>query len=275
LLPAATREKFAMHTEKGQSPLNYSSGRSFRHSQRNTISAVCLLLLLGAFVAPNAMACHNGKPHGPHICDGGGGGGGGGTGGGPVLGEPTVAGFVGPTGILDDSPENCAPAGELLTTGGTYNCSTGGVHLSTSGMNLQARKRDVNFCSSLGTYGEIANVPVVVPDSYSYGWTDDCAVDGACRIVVNMNFSGAAISSATGGASDAVDIQVSGILESAVGSPLGGNPFAASREFPVSHISMQWFKPGSTAIKSVCDWYPQSVEIGTAASVVFVTVPSP
>lgn len=250
-----------MQTENGQLFSNNSSDRSCQHAARKTFFVIFLLILLGAFVAPNAMACHKGKPHGPHTCPGDGGGDDGGSGG-PVLGEPTVAGFIGPTGIQDDSARDCAPAGELLTTGGTYSCSTGagagGVHFSTFAMTLQSRKKDIDLCSSLGTAGPIDQIPAILPDSYSYGWTDNCAEDGACRIVINMSFSGDKISSATGGVSDAVDVQVSGTLQ---GDDLGGNPFDEWRELPISQISMQWFKAGSTAVKAACDWYPQSAEI--------------
>ncbi len=253
-----------MQTEKGQLSSKYSSDRSYPYSARNTFSAICLLILLGAFVAPNALACHRGKAHGPHTCDGDGGSGG------PVVGGPTVAGFVGPSGIDDNSARDCEPAGELLTTGGTFGCTTeavDGVHLSTFAMHLQARKKDVALCGSFGDTRSIDQVSALLPGSYSYGWTDNCAEDGACRIEINMSFSGAQISSATGGASDALNVQISGTL---TGS-LDGNPFAVARELPISQITMQWFKPGSTAVQAVCDWYPQSVEIGALNSVVFVT----
>jgi hypothetical protein len=161
--------------------------------------------------------------------------------------------FIGPDVLDEDNPRLCTPI-QLTVGAGRFDCPVvEPVRVSTGAMNLQTSKRNIALCRSLEQYSQINGVSNVEaatpikPDFYQFGWTDSCA-DGACQIVVDISFSGAAISTATGGLSDAVDIRVSGTLS----GDLGG----------MSQVSMQFRKPGSTAIAGVCDWYPQSVDIG-------------
>ncbi|HET6565452.1 MAG TPA: hypothetical protein VFG52_08575 [Xanthomonadales bacterium] len=230
-----------------------------------------MTLCLGVFPASTAFACHQGKPHGKHTCDGGGGGGE--T---PVLGTPTMASFMGPDGVDETNARLCIPA-ELTTTAGQYTCDlTEPVRVSSAGMSLLARKRDRDFCKALELYSQkdgISNVDSatpMTPDVYQFGWTDPCA-DGVCQIVVNMSFSGAAISAATGGQSDAVDIQVSGTMS----GDLGDNPFNSSQELAMGLISAQFWQTGTTTIAAVCEYFPQSVQIGLGKYVTFASEPLP
>ena len=175
-----------------------------------------------------------------------------------------MASFIGPAVLDEDGARACEPLGELTAGAGRFNCDVDTpVRASTAGMTLQSRKRDIAFCRSLEHFSQtqgshVDAAPERWPDVYQYGWTDDCT-DGACQIVVDLSFSGAAILEATGGKSDAVDVRVSGTLS---GDELAGNPFSGVQGLAMSLVSLQFRKPGETAIAAVCDWYPQSVDIG-------------
>lgn len=218
-----------------------------------------LALCLGVLPTSTAFACHNGKPHGPHSC-GGGGGGGNET---PVLGTQTLVSFIGPDYLDESSARLCTPA-DLTVGAGRFNCElTSPVRVSAAGMTLVTKKPNIEFCNSLVHYStsigvsHVGDAKPLQPNFYQYGWTDSCT-DGACQIVVDLSFSGPDISTATGGKSDAVDLKVTGTLS---GGSLGENPFSAAKELAMSHINMQFRKPGSTSVAAVCDWYPISVDI--------------
>lgn len=237
-----------------------------------TISLI-LILFFGAFMALPAFACHNGKDHGKHVCDDDGGGDGGGDDGGegPVPGTANMASFIGPDVLYEVNPRLCLPL-ELTAETGRFNCEVSEpVRASTAGMNLQTRKRDIELCNSLRHFstttglGHAEDANPLTPSIYQYGWTDPCT-DNACQVVVDLSFSGPDISAVTGGKSDAVDLRISGTLSGSISE----NPFAGEQLLAMSQVSMQFRKPGSTAIAAVCDWYPQSVD-GGSGSVVFVS----
>jgi hypothetical protein len=216
-----------------------------------------MVLCLGVFLPSTASACHNGKPHGPHTC------GGGDPGGGSVPGVPTMAQFMGPYILDEDVPRDCPPPGtpeanlpELTVDSGRIICSTTeSLRISTAGMTLNSRKRDLNFCRALEN---LTTVTPISPAAYQYGWTDNCT-DGDCQVFVDLSFNGQRVLDATGGKSDAVDIRVTGTLS---GASIPGNPFSNAQELAMSQMNMQFRKPGDTAIAAVCDWFPQSVDIG-------------
>lgn len=254
--------------------MQVSTCRLYSNLARYLVYPVLMILCLGVFMAPPAFACHKGKPHGPHVCDGGDDGGGEDEG--PVVGGPTLVSFMGPDVLDEDTARECTPL-ELTSAAGRFDCSVAQpVRATTAGMNLQARKRDINLCRSLEHFSRIQGVSNVddanpiMPDLYQYGWTDSCS-DGACQIVVDLSFSGPAISAVTGGKSDAIDLRVTGTLS----GPPDGNPFSGTQELAMSQMSMQFRKPGSNAIAAVCDWYPQSVEIGVSEHVVFTSFAMP
>ncbi len=245
--------------------VQFSTCRPYSNPARFLAVPVLMVLCLGVFMAPPVFACHQGKAHGPNTCGGGGGGG-------PVSGGPTMASFIGPH-ILDESVARECDPGDLTADAGQFSCSLNEpVQISTFGMTLRASNRHATLCKSLNFFSQnpfisdVNSAPPMTPGVYNYGWTDACT-DGACQIVVQLSFSGAAISAATGGKSDAVDLRVSGTLS----GTLNGNPFSTPQELAMSHISMQFRKPGSTTIAAVCDWYPQSVEIGIGQHMVFTS----
>jgi hypothetical protein len=250
-----------MKSQTGKSPSGRVSTRqAIPNPLQFLIVPLLLVLCLGLFPASNLLACHTGKPHGPHTCGGGDPG--------PVVGGPTLASFIGPNYLDDDAARACTPLGDMTTATGSLVCSTAeSLRISTVGMNLNSRKRDAAFCRSLEN---LTTVDPISPNAYQYGWTDDCS-DGACQIVVDLSFSGQRVFAATGGKSDAVDIRVTGTL---VGASLPGNPFSSTQELAMSQMTMQFLKPGDTAIAAVCNWFPQISVIDPAYEhFVFTSVP--
>jgi len=218
---------------------------------------MALLFLAAILITPSVLACHkldrngNPRPHGKEkTC-------------GPTDPSPppegvfTDAYFLGNYGHFKEAgPRDYIPQ-DLNYDSGDY-VSTDLVSpmaVNTRNMSPQAIKGKVALCRTLETREDSAFY--LIPESYSYGWVDDCR-DGECGIEVRITYGGAGgtsendILSITDGMTDQLDFVM---YSSFIGEAGTSNPFTSERIFNIVKTTVDFKKPGTTRSIGVCDYF--------------------
>jgi len=136
---------------------------------------------------------------------------------------------------------------------------TGFVEIATDDLSRFAdSKRNLSLCSATDRATVLdpdARGPLVAaPDTFSYGWSDDCSVDGLCQVLVNLSFSGQDVLDLTDGQSDQLFI----VMQTTISSPVGQlEPFLTARKVSISSILASYNKAGTSRPLVSCTYAPQ------------------
>ena len=233
------------------SSLSQFFNRFYRH-----LTMTALVFLAAILIAPSALACHtldrngNPKPHGKEKnC-------------GPDTSPPpesvnTGAYFLGNYGHFKETgPRDYIPQGLTFDSGDYVTTDlVSPVAVNTRNMSPQAIKGKVALCRTLENREGTAYY--LIPESYSYGWVDDCR-DGECGIEVRISFGGNGgisendILNITGGQSNQLDFVMYSSFTGATGI---ANPFVTERIFDIVKTTVDFKKPGTTRSIGVCDYF--------------------
>jgi hypothetical protein len=230
------------------------------------LSAIILVLLAAFLIAPNALAgrCFdkdgNLKPHAKPSCT-------------PDH-FPVDDSFN--QAMFDDAYIAVAP--QAFTRGnpnfdrGDYladNPGSNGVWISTDSLSKTTLKgkRDSDLCHILDK-SKNSNVPFFgYPDTFSYGWTDDCR-DTECEVEISLSFEDGPILDLTDGRSDRLELVM---FATATGLEQGQfEPFTTPQALAINSIGIEYNKAGTTRALVQCRLGPQ----GEGGPELF-TVPTP
>ena len=215
-----------------------------------SLSVIILVLLAALLIAPNALAgkcfdkdgnprpnakgCESPNPDPfPSI---------------PSFNEAWFA-----DGYFDVGPQSYTRANSNYDRGDYLADNPGGheVQISTTSLSKTTLKgkRDSDLCDKLDQRGN--NPPFTAyPDSFSYGWTDDCTVDGSCDVEISLSFEGDFIFNLTDERSDRLELVMfataTGIAE---GQP---EPFTTPQVLDIKSIDVEYNKAGTTRALVQC-----------------------
>jgi len=225
----------------------------------NLLTTILLVFLAAMLIAPGAQACHrldkdgNPKPHGKNAtCDDP-------NPSPPPAGNSTDAFLLGNYGhFKEESSRAFAPQG-LENDSGDYVSTdmVSPIAINTRNMSAQpAKGKAKGLCRALEAP---EGAPfLLTPESFSYGWTDDCR-DGECGIEIRMTIGG------DGGSSeqDILDIsdgqsnQLDFVMYSTLVDDAGdANPFSSERTIEIYRVVGDYRKLGTTRSLVTCEYFP-------------------
>ena len=131
-----------------------------------------------------------------------------------------------------------------------------GVWISTDSLSKTTLKgkRDRDLCHILDQ-SRNDNVPFFgYPDTFSYGWTDDCR-DTECDVEISLSFEGESILELTNGRSDRLELVM---FATATGLAQGQfEPFTTPQALGIKSIEVEYNKAGTTRALVQCRLGPQ------------------
>jgi hypothetical protein len=218
---------------------------SSRTRAAHYISDAILIILLALFLAPDAFAAKPDrvcKPHPkkPDNCGPAG----------QVMtpGAPTKAGLSGE--FYEPGARNCVSEREPMDTRGNYECrATEKVAMGFRelGESVASRKRLSWMCNVLDINLDGIHLGLSM-DSYIYGWTDSCS-DGRCEVEIRLLSTDPILQTITFGRSDQVEITLFADATVPVDTQ---HPFNESRTLDIHSIETDFKKTGSTRSAVIC-----------------------
>jgi hypothetical protein len=216
--------------------------------------AACIVIA-GMLLPMNASACHRGAPHGKNAApcfDGFP----------PGVGGKTSAGFN--DEFFDVAFQTFDRLPTSTDTAGDYVADNPGSNLVTidlqglSKSSSSRKKADLCHMMDDDFTDPRANGPFVsAPDTFSYGWIDNCTDDG-CDIEISMSFSGTDVSTFTGGLSDSITVLMQGSIDQATASD---DPFDVAQQVGspngIPTMTVTYNKIGTSRTLVECTHSPQ------------------
>ena len=200
-------------------------------------NVLLILTLLALLLAPNALACHRGKPHGKDTDCGG-----------SDPGPPGIS--LNETWFADifiDAGQQTFERAISTYESGDYlaqdpESTRVGILTNSLSKRLLKGKNDSDLCHAMDSGYEGPFIDY--PETFSYGWTDDCR-DTECAIEVSLSFTGTTIFNFTGGRSDRLEIVM---YATASGEALEhmDEPFTAPQDLEIHTLELDYNKAGTT-----------------------------
>jgi hypothetical protein len=217
------------------------------------LSVIIVVLLAAFLIAPNALAgqCFdkdgNLKPHAKPSCS---------------TPNPFPPGESFNQAMFDDAyiavdPQAFTRANPNFDRGDYLadNPESAGVLISSNSLSKVTLKgkRDSDLCHVLDQRG--GDDPFFgYPDTFSYGWTDDCR-DTECDVEVSLSFEGDLIIDLTDGRSDRLEMVM---FATAAGLEQGQfEPFTTPQALAINSIEIEYNKAGTTRALVQCRLGPQ------------------